>query len=132
MNSFNHYSLGSCGQWLFDTVAGIGQDPDRPGFRHVLIHPRPGGGLTWAKASFRSIRGRIASEWKLGADGSFALSVTIPAGTTATVTLPASQRRALTESGKPLEDAVGVRLLRREASCAVLEIGSGSYYFLAR
>ena len=28
MNSFNHYSLGSCGQWLFDTVAGIGLDPE--------------------------------------------------------------------------------------------------------
>ena len=69
MNSFNHYSLGSCGQWLFDTVAGIGLDPARPGFRHILIRPRPGGGLTWAKASYRSIRGPITSEWNLG-DGS--------------------------------------------------------------
>ena len=34
MNSFNHYSLGSCGEWMFDTVAGIGVDPEQPGFRH--------------------------------------------------------------------------------------------------
>ena len=27
MNSFNHYSLGSCGEWLFDTAAGIDLDP---------------------------------------------------------------------------------------------------------
>ena len=49
MNSFNHYSLGSCGQWLFETVAGIGLDPEQPGYRHIIIHPRVGGGLTWAK-----------------------------------------------------------------------------------
>ena len=29
MNSFNHYSLGSCGQWLFESLAGIGLDSDR-------------------------------------------------------------------------------------------------------
>ena len=50
MNSFNHYSLGSCGEWMFDTVAGIGLDPDQPGFKHIIIHPRPGGGLTHARA----------------------------------------------------------------------------------
>ena len=63
MNSFNHYSLGSCGQWLFDSAAGIGLDPEQPGFRHIIIHPRVGGGLTSASASLRSIRGLIASSW---------------------------------------------------------------------
>ena len=70
MNSFNHYALGSCGQWLFDTVAGIGLDPEQPGFRHIVIYPRPGGGLTWARASLRSIRGPIASAWTLAAASS--------------------------------------------------------------
>ena len=50
MNSFNHYALGSCGQWLFDTVAGIRTNPAQPGFRHIVIVPHPGGGLTWARA----------------------------------------------------------------------------------
>ena len=118
MNSFNHYALGSCGQWLFDTVAGIGLDPAQPGFRHIIIHPRPGGGLTWAKAFYRSIRGPIATEWSFRSDGTLALGVTIPVGTTATVYLPASDPRSLRESGKPLQDAEGVRLLRREGACA--------------
>ena len=65
MNSFNHYSLGSCGEWMFDTVAGIGLDPEQPGFRHILIHPRPGGDLTQAEATFDSIHGRIATKWKM-------------------------------------------------------------------
>ena len=30
MNSFNHYALGSCGEWLYGGVAGIGLDPERP------------------------------------------------------------------------------------------------------
>ena len=133
MNSFNHYALGSCGQWLFDTVAGIalGDCPDfRPGdgkrrgakmglsplvdtgFRHVLIHPRSGGGLTWARASYRSIRGLIISAWRIDADNTFTLDVTIPPGTTATVALPAGDPQSLVESGKPLKEAAGVRVLR--------------------
>jgi alpha-L-rhamnosidase len=134
MNSFNHYALGSCGQWLFDTVAGIGIDAQQPGFRHILIHPRPasgypGGGLTWARASYRSIRGLITSGWRLEADDTLALDVTIPPGTTATVALPAGDPESLMESGKPVKAAAGVRVLRREGPCPVLEIGSGRYQF---
>ena len=70
MNSFNHYSLGSCGQWLFDSAAGIGLDPEKPGFRHIIIHPRVGGGLTSASASLRSMPGLIASSWAVK-DGAF-------------------------------------------------------------
>src|SRR4029077_5411224 len=40
MNSFNHYSLGSGVEWMFDTVAGIGADPAQPGFKHIIIRPR--------------------------------------------------------------------------------------------
>ena len=39
MNSFNHYALGSCGQWLYEGVAGIAPDPEQPGYRHIIIHP---------------------------------------------------------------------------------------------
>ena len=87
MNSFNHYSLGSCGEWMFDTVAGIGLDPTQPGFKHILIRPRPGGDLTHAEASYDSIRGRIISEWKCDGD-KLTLDVTIPPNTSATVHLP--------------------------------------------
>ena len=30
MNSFNHYALGSVGEWLYRFVLGIDQDPARP------------------------------------------------------------------------------------------------------
>jgi alpha-L-rhamnosidase len=128
MNSFNHYALGSCGEWLFDSVAGIGLDPQKPGFRHILLHPRVGGGLTSASATLRSIRGPIASAWKLK-DGALTLEVTIPANTTATVYVPAAVAASVTESGKPAATAEGVQFLRAEPGAAVFEIGSGSYTF---
>ena len=131
MNSFNHYSLGSCGKWLFDTVAGIGLDPQQPGYKHIIIHPRVGGGLTWAKASLRSIHGPIVSSWT-AKEGVFTLDVTIPANTTATVYVPAARADAVQESGKPAAEAEGVKFLRAERGEAVYEVQSGTYRFTSR
>ena len=63
MNSFNHYSLGSVGEWLYRYVAGI--DLGAPGYGRILIRPRPGGGLTHARGGYDSVRGRISSSWKI-------------------------------------------------------------------
>jgi alpha-L-rhamnosidase len=87
MNSFNHYSLGSVGQWLYEYVAGI--RAARPGYEHVLIAPEPGA-LEWARATYRSVRGPITSAWRRDAD-TFSLDVEIPANVTATVRLPSGE-----------------------------------------
>ena len=57
------------------------------------------------------------------------LNVTIPANTTATVLLPAKSAEAITESGKPLAKAPGVKFLRMDGDRAVLEVEAGSYQF---
>jgi alpha-L-rhamnosidase len=116
---------------LFDAAAGIGLDPDQPGYKHIIIHPRVGGGLTYAKASLRSIRGLIVSSWTLK-DGLVTLDVTIPANTTATVYVPAAQADSVQESGKPAGQAECVKLLRAENGEAVFEVQSGSYRFTSR
>ncbi len=128
MNSFNHYSLGSVGEWLYRYVAGIDVDPARPGYDHILIRPCPSGGVTHARATYDSIRGRIVSAWRVE-DGAFSLHVTIPANTTATVYLPTSNIAAVTEAGAPLKDVEGVEALRVEAGRVVLAVGSGAYDF---
>ena len=97
MNSFNHYSLGSVGEWLFRYVAGIDTDPAHPGFAHIQVRPHPGPGLSHARAEYRSVRGRIVSDWNT-AGGALALSVTVPANTTATVFLPAGAGAASARS----------------------------------
>jgi alpha-L-rhamnosidase len=128
MNSFNHYSLGSCGEWLYGSVAGINTDPGQPGFRRVVIHPRVGGGLTWAKGAYNSIRGPIASSWALK-NGKTTLDVTIPANTIATVYVPAKNAKRVTESGKPADTVKEIQFLRQEEDAVVYAVPSGEYHF---
>ena len=129
MNSFNHYSLGSVGQWLFQDVAGIDTGPDQPGYRHILLHPHPGPGRSEVKASYDSISGPINSHWKT-AGGQMTWDVTIPANTTATAWVPASAPDLVRESGKPLSAAPGVTFIRTEPDAVVCELQSGAYRFV--
>ncbi|MGN6809662.1 MAG: family 78 glycoside hydrolase catalytic domain [Thermomicrobiales bacterium] len=130
MNSFNHYSLGSVGEWLYRVVAGIDTDPAAPGYARILIQPQPGGDLTYARAEYESPHGPIASHWTL-ADGRFTLRVTIPANTTATVAIPAASDDTVTEGGHPAGAAEGVRFLRYEDGRAYYTVESGCYEFAA-
>jgi alpha-L-rhamnosidase len=87
MNSYNHYAYGAVGEWMYATIAGIDLDPSQPGYKHIIIRPQVGGGLTWARGSLKSPHGLIESSWKI--DGNeLRLSVTIPPNTTATIHLP--------------------------------------------
>jgi alpha-L-rhamnosidase len=126
MNSFNHYSLGSCGEFLFGYVAGI--RAASPGFETIRIEPVVEDGLTWARASYDSIRGRIATSWKREG-GRLALEVVVPANATAMVRVPAKAAGKVTEGGKPAAKAEGVRFVRQEQGAAVFEVGSGTYAF---
>jgi alpha-L-rhamnosidase len=117
MNSFNHYSLGSCGQWVYDTIAGIGMDPAVPGFKHIIIHPQPGGGLTWARASYESNYGPIKTDWKITGDA-LTLTIDIPANTTADVYVPGSDVTS--------DDA---KMVRQQDDSALFQVQSGSYLF---
>jgi alpha-L-rhamnosidase len=130
MNSFNHYSLGSCGQWLFESVAGIAQGPDGNSFQHLVMKPRIGGGLAYAAGQYDSIRGRISSEWKIQA-GRVTLTVTIPPNVSATLYIPTATASGVTESGRPAAQAPGVKVLVAEPQTAVFELQSGTYTFSA-
>ncbi|MBI4326051.1 MAG: family 78 glycoside hydrolase catalytic domain [Chloroflexi bacterium] len=130
MNSFNHWALGSVGEWVWRELAGINPDEERPGYKHFTIRPRPGGDLTWVKARYDSIRGPITSEWKV-ADGRFQLLVEIPANTTATVYLPAKSAEAVTEGSTPAAKVENVKFVRMEDAAAVFDVGSGRYSFRA-
>jgi alpha-L-rhamnosidase len=90
MNSYNHYAYGAVGDWMYSTIAGIDIDPKKPGYKHIIIRPTPGGGLTHARGKLRSMYGVIESAWHL--EGSkFHLTVQIPPNTTATVHMPGAE-----------------------------------------
>ncbi len=126
MNSFNHYAFGSVGEWLYAVVGGIELDPDRPGYEHVVIRPRPGGSITWAETAYTSIRGPISCAWRRSSDA-VDLDVEIPANVRATVHVPAPEGWSVTEGGRPASEAEGVR----PAGPSSFEVGSGRYSFRA-
>lgn len=89
MNSLNHYSLGSVGEWVYRYLLGIDQQPGTAGFGELLMRPHadPGGSLDWARGSYRSVRGVIRAGWRVGGD-SFSYRVELPANVAATVQIP--------------------------------------------
>ncbi|MCX7646669.1 MAG: glycoside hydrolase family 78 protein [Rhodobacteraceae bacterium] len=65
MNSYNHYAYGAVCQWLFESVAGVAPDPERPGFEGVLLDPVILPALGHVEMSHDCRRGRIGSAWRL-------------------------------------------------------------------
>lgn len=127
MNSFNHYSYGSCVEWFYRTVLGI---DGGVGFARVLIRPQPGPGVESASGHYDSLRGRVATSWKLR-NGEFSFDITLPPNVTAEIRIPTSEPEKVLEGGKPAAGAEGLRLLRTEDGAAVYEAGSGTYRFQA-
>jgi alpha-L-rhamnosidase len=93
MNSFNHYSLGAIGAWLYAGVLGIRPDDAAPGYKHFIIAPLIGV-LKYAKGHFDSPYGRIEVAW--AKEGTRAtLEVAVPANTTAELRLPGREPETL-------------------------------------
>lgn len=118
--SRNHPMFGSIDEWFYRSLLGI--NPAAPGFEKIIIKPQPAGDLTWAKGSYNSIRGMITSDWKLNGNN-FALNVSIPANTTATIYIPSKA------NSKILESNVLFNNVKYDKGYAVIEVGSGSYSF---
>jgi len=128
MNSFNHYAYGAIGDWMYRVMAGLEIDEAMPGYKHVLIQPRPGGGFTSARASHQTMYGPLSSAWTLK-DGRFELSVEVPPNTRATVRLPKAQVAGVTEGGQALAKGNGIADWRQDGDAVAIEVGSGQYRF---
>ena len=128
MNSFNHYSLGSVGEWLRRRVAGIDNAPGGAGYQCIRIAPVLDDSLTWAEGTYESIQGLTRSRWERTEAG-ITLTVTVPANTSAEVVLPATTVEAASESGVSLAEAPGVVSAREDEGSVVVTVGSGDYTF---
>ena len=129
--SHNHSMFGSVSEWFFKAIAGIRPHPEAVGFDRIIIRPEIVGGLTWAKGSYKSVRGEIVSNWQLE-NSTLHLDITVPVNTNATVYVPAKNPEAVTESGRPAAQAEGVEFVRMEKDRAVYEVGSGNYSFVVK
>ena len=128
MNSFNHYAFGAVGDWMYQNIGGIDVDPAAPGYRHSRIAPRPGAGLTSASASLETAYGTLQSAWRLDGER-FTLDVTVPANTTAAVTLWNARLDQVREGGAGLTAREGIRAARQRGPDVVVDVGSGRYSF---
>lgn len=129
--SNNHIMYGDVTAWYTKSLAGIAPDPESPGFKHFQLRPKPVGDLTWAKASYDSVHGKIVCDWKR--EGStLTVHVVVPANTTATLWLPMSDAASITEGGKPIASVEGIEAEDADAVGAKLRLGSGTYEFTAQ
>ena len=128
MNSFNHYAYGAIGEWLYRVVAGIEIDEEKPGYKHIIIQPHPGGGMTYAKARVDSMYGTIESGWRLEGE-KMTVDVEIPANTDATVRLPGAKLSGVREGGSKLGEVKGIVKSSQAGDATVVIVGSGRYSF---
>jgi alpha-L-rhamnosidase len=128
MNSFNHYSLGSVGEWLFRHAAGIELDQDVNGFKSLVIRPYPDKRLSFLRARYRSIMGTIESGWQWQGDD-LVLSVRIPANTQARVYVPSDNGSAVVIDRVDVGYRDLVVPLGREGQFSIFRVLAGSYAF---
>ena len=126
--SQDHFMLGHIMEWFFHDLAGIQCDPTAVAFQRIRIKPTPVGDVNWAKADYDSPYGKIESSWKLDG-GRFVLDVVIPTNASAEIYIPGQQPASITESGKELAAATGVKVLKSEDGYIAVETGSGRYRF---
>jgi alpha-L-rhamnosidase len=120
MNSFNHYTWGSIGQFLYEYVAGLRPDPGHPGFVAAQVRPHLGGALRWATASYESVVGRYSVGWRLDGDR-FQMDIEVPANARASITLPWTRHFVVDGSGRSIDPG----------SRGVARVGSGRWQVTA-
>ncbi len=108
MNSFNHYSFGSVGAWMYGNVSGL--QPLTPGWKRIAVKPKPQGGLDHASATMKTPYGMLVSRWSVK-KGRFVLNVEIPVNTTAEISVPGQSTKG---------------------NNAVFQVGSGKWMFTSR
>ncbi len=117
--------------WFMKGVGGIREDPSHYGYQSFVIKPAPAGDLTFAEADTESLYGPIVSRWEKK-EGGFSMNVTIPVNSTATVYVPATDIKNVTEGGAAVSLAPGVTFLRMEGGAAVFQVESGIYQFASK
>lgn len=124
--SYNHYAFGCVGDWMYRNIAGI--SPDKPGYSHFQISPRLDSRITYCKASYQSIYGRIAVDWSMQ-ENTLYISVSVPVNTTATIHMsPLHLKNGIENSLSTLKGTTPLSV-KQSSNDLQLEIGSGVYSF---
>lgn len=65
MNSFNHYSLGSCAEWMYEYCLGLRPNVKNGGLKSITLMPYfdLSGKITRANGSYKCAFGKISLSW---------------------------------------------------------------------
>jgi alpha-L-rhamnosidase len=132
-------------EFFYNDIAGIngpeyyGPDDVKPGYEKIVIKPYVAdfNDLTFAKASFRTVRGMVRSSW-IKQDKSITLDVTIPVGSTARINIPKMGLKnvivnesgvAIYNNGNFNDGVCGISSALEINDFVTIKTGSGSYSF---
>ncbi|WP_415867144.1 alpha-L-rhamnosidase C-terminal domain-containing protein [Thalassobellus suaedae] len=112
--------MGQIEEWFYRSLAGIVPDEANPGFKHFFIKPELVGDLSFVKASYKSVYGKIVSEWEKK-DGQLILNIEIPPNTSASVIIPVSNVAHMKVNGESFAE---LNLVENKSG---FTLGSGIY-----
>lgn len=116
MMSFNHYAYGAVIDWVYQNVGGLALVQEFPGYRKVLVAPKPCSEIRYAKTSIESPFGKISLNWNIEPSGSWAGELIVPFGVSAILELPCGRGSEILINGKPFSNGA--------------ELAAGSYELL--
>jgi len=130
-NSNNHVMFGSIDSWFYKTLAGIQVNENAPGFKKIVLKPYMPANLTWVKASVKTVKGTIKSEWTKNGQN-YNLKIQVPFGSEATVYVLCSDENSVMEGNQAARNSKQFRFLKMEDNYAVFQLGSGEYSFTSK
>ncbi len=117
--SMNHIMFGEISAWFFKALGGIKPDPEKPGFKNIILKPSFVSGLNSSSAKHTSPFGEIVSEWERKNDN-VVYKITIPPNSTASLYLP--EKYKIKKAYLP-SDNQSITLNMEKNGCYVLAAG---------
>ncbi|MCC5928098.1 MAG: family 78 glycoside hydrolase catalytic domain [Cyclobacteriaceae bacterium] len=124
-NSHNHPMFGGGIVWFYRKLAGMQADQEAPGYRHIIFKPQPVGELDFVNFSNLTPFGKAGIRWENPEKG-FIMNVSVPVGSSATVHVPLSKGKKVSETGGSKKN---VRLISKEKDQWIYKVQSGNYRF---
>jgi hypothetical protein len=127
-SSQDHFMLGGAEEWFYRGLGGIDFDMSRSKDERITIRPAMVNSVTWVKCGYKSVMGRIESDWKQEG-GTTSIDVVIPRGATATLILPLKMTPSSPENGLPKGKGSLLTEVRRDGEVVVYRATAGLFHF---
>ena len=137
--SHNHQMFGTVTEYFYKFLGGI-QSPmegkTAVGYKDIFIKPYLPDGLEAVSTTIGTVSGDIVSNWSKEGS-SFIQEVTVPANSTATLSLPISSNdpkisesnQVIWDQNRFIEGVSGIHEIKMEEQRMMIRLGSGNYKF---